>query len=365
MNTIAVTGEPRSGTSLMMNILKETGLDIVGEKYPNIKEDREENMITLNEHGFWEIPGFVSRGAKHAAKYEYLYGKTFKIICRAMIQTDLKFINNIDKIIFCLRNPREIMESQKNLFSNVAVATNNSWNDKNDKTEPMFDQYKNYIGRYVLLANRLNLWNKTLVVDYANMLSNPEKQIKKVCEFLGKEYRPELSNLVEKRLYRSSQIKQYDKKAEFLYKTIKTLNTKKVENQIKKYLIKEKIENITWLDDTEFETWVIAGESLYKSLVNNNKGVRDKLKESALLNSKPTQCPYYQEDKETYTIFRRYTNNLVRKKINCEKPQSVEYENGEHGISIFGKISREHCFSCWQNQKMKKYMKNTKNTEQK
>jgi len=341
----------------MMNILQTAGLDIIGEKYPNQDKEREKDMLELNEHGFWEIPGFVARGAKKASKYEHLYGKTFKIICRAMIQTDLEFINHIDKIIFCLRNPREIMESQKNLFSNIAIAEGDSWNDKNDKVKPNFDQYKNYIGRYVLLANRLNLWSKTLIVDYKNMLSNPEEQIKKVCEFVEKEYKPELADLVEKRLYRSNPVKQYDKKAEFLYKTIKTLNTSKVEKQIKKYLIKERIENTTWLDDTEFKTWTIAGESLYKSLVSNNKGVRDKLRTSANRNSKPIQCPYYQEHEETYTIFRRFAENLVRKKIVCEKPRHFEYENEEYGTTIFGKISREQCFNCWQNQKMKKYMK--------
>ena len=365
MTTIAVTGEPRSGTSLMMRILKESGLEIVGEQYPNKNKNKEEDLIELNEYGFWEIPGFVAKGTKKASKYEYLYGKTFKLICRAMIQTDIEFLNKIDKIIFCLRNPREIVESQKNLFSNISVVENGSWNDKNNKVKPKFDLYKNSMSHYILLANKLNLWNRTLVVDYKDIINDTENQIINICKFLEKDYKPELSNLVEKRLYRSNFVDIYDQKAEMLYKTIKSLNTNKVEKQIKKYLIKERIENMIWLDDTEFGTWVLVGESLHKSLITNNKNVRYKLLESAEITSKPTSCPYYKEDKETYTIFRRFANNLTRKKIYCEKPRQFEQENEDIGTRIFGKISREKCFSCWQNQKMKKYMEGKNKEEQK
>ena len=66
---IVVTGEPRSGTSLMMRIIDSLGLEIAGEQYvgtkrPNRSKKRKERAEYLNPEGFWEVPEVVSRGIK-------------------------------------------------------------------------------------------------------------------------------------------------------------------------------------------------------------------------------------------------------------------------------------------------------------
>ena len=75
---IIVSGEPRSGTSLMMETLRLLGLDIWGEEQPGEKRretarqktGREETFeekiqrekaVDMNEK-FWEIGGLVMRG---------------------------------------------------------------------------------------------------------------------------------------------------------------------------------------------------------------------------------------------------------------------------------------------------------------
>ena len=44
---IIVTGDPRSGTSLTMQMVKELGVEVLGEKFP--QEKQEEEMKDQNE----------------------------------------------------------------------------------------------------------------------------------------------------------------------------------------------------------------------------------------------------------------------------------------------------------------------------
>ena len=75
---IVVSGQPRSGTSLMMQTMEILGLDIWGEKYPQevkleevlegVESDEERQKITenfesrlkhakkMNPRGFYEVP---------------------------------------------------------------------------------------------------------------------------------------------------------------------------------------------------------------------------------------------------------------------------------------------------------------------
>ncbi len=107
---IAVTGEPRSGTSLTMIILKELGLDIAGEKF--ISDTTRE----ANPDGVYEIP----RVAKNGLSMDMYLGRTplcpkiagyeaIKLVTYGLTSSDP---NIFTKILVCVRNPIEVAKSQ-------------------------------------------------------------------------------------------------------------------------------------------------------------------------------------------------------------------------------------------------------------
>jgi len=363
MNTIIVTGEPRSGTSLMMNILKNLGYEILGNKFPldgkKIDKKREERSLYLNPDGFWEVPGIVIKGISNEEFLKKTDGKAIKLVCRALLQTPKEIIDQIDKIIFCARNPREIMQSQTKLVSSIKVASKSGWKFAPELSKINYTNYKLSVGRFILEANKIELWNKILVVNYNDMLFSTEEQLEKICDFLNIPLKKEVSKIVKKDLYRSRLVKENDKLALDIYKSVLTKDFTKVEKKIKKFLINTWIKNTRWLDDTEYKTWVIAGWDLHKSLKTNNKNVRDKLVFSAKRNSLPTKCIFYNPSGREYTIRRvRQLPDLTRSKIKCEEPIFFREENSEIVLKKpRGEVTRERCFNCWQNKKIKKMIK--------
>ncbi len=363
-----VTGEPRSGTSLMMSVLKELGCDILGEKFPNEKRKdhkRMERARYLNPEGFWEVPRIVSAGARKKEWLDMLQGKTIKMICRAMLRTPREIVNEMDKVIFCARNPREVMQSQTKLVSSVMAVVKDEWKYTPEISKIDYTRYKASIGRYCLAANDAGLWDRTLVVDYYDMLFDTENQIKKICDHLELPYEYEVmyykdgecfeefidniknaSSLIRSDLYRSNMAKEYDKLALDLYRSIKEKKFDKVEKPIKKYIEKIRLKKIRWLDDTEFKTWVIGGWDLHRSLITNNKGVRDNLQATAKINSLPIRdCMHYNPTGEEYTIRRvKELPDLTRTKIKC-KHSFFHRENVDNRPD---EVTREVCYNCWQ-----------------
>ena len=99
---IVITGEPRSGTSLMMRIINSLGLKIVGEKNPaknkKVGKKRKERAKYLNPEGFWEVPQIVSRGIKTKEQIEEYKDKIIKIITHGLSNSIKPAIDEIEKI---------------------------------------------------------------------------------------------------------------------------------------------------------------------------------------------------------------------------------------------------------------------------
>lgn len=139
-----VSGEARSGTSLMMRILREGGGFIVGQKYPGLDrlqecvkvggispeglEVRRKKLLRMNPFGMWEIPGVVINGIRDVERYD---GKIVKVITNGIFErvfdgsrvigTPSK---SIDRIIYCLRDPRAVLRSQGNVKSSLEEEEN-------------------------------------------------------------------------------------------------------------------------------------------------------------------------------------------------------------------------------------------------
>ncbi len=341
---IVVTGEPRSGTSLMMRIVDSLGMEIAGDQLPGgDKRDKKskERSDYLNPEGFWEIGGVVSRGIHSEEQALEYKDKAIKLVTNGLSHTIKPVIDKIDKVIFCLRNPREVAQSQKKLSSTIMVASTNEddWTFSPEHMKADLMRYVTTVGTYLLRSvNKTDLWDRTLVVDYGDLLKDAEPQIKRISEFLEVPYNPETQNLIRQDLYRSSPVPETNDLADDIYNAIKAQKFDDMLDPIMDCFRQKQLENVRWLDDTEYFTWTISGWDLHKSLKINNKGIRDKLVQSAKTRPLPTICKHYSATGEDYTVERvDQLGSLVRSKIICNKKEE--------------EVTREQCFNCWQHMK--------------
>jgi hypothetical protein len=185
------------------------------------------------------------------------------------------------------------------------------------------------------------LWDKTLVVDYEDLINGGWRQIKRISNFLEVPYNSKTKNLIRKDLYRSVKVPEFNNLTDNIYKSVKTKKFSNVLEPIKEYIDQKRISRTIWLDDTEYETWTLAGWSLHKSLAINNNNVRDNLLKSASTRSLPTECNYYDPTGEEYTVKRvEQLGPITRTKIKCNDKEE--------------EVTREQCFNCWQQMLMGK-----------
>lgn len=307
---IIVTGLPRSGTSLMMRILETLSVPITGEQFFNRgDQDRVDRSHYLNPEGFYELQGTVATGKfKDPSSF---VGKAVKVIVPGVLNIPL---DHIEKIIFCLRDPSEVMESQRNLVSNIEVATEDGKKYAPELLQRSFRNYIHGMGMLILIASE-DFWNKTLVVEHKNLMSNHVEEIQKISSFLNVPFVDK--NLVKNELYRSKAVIEADPLALEIYNSIKLRDFAIVKDKIKTWFENQNLQNVRWVDESEFQTFAMSNLSLHKSLVSNNKGVRDKLIESSKNTKHYFDCPYYSRNGEEYTIKRIGLPDLIRKKVTC------------------------------------------------
>ena len=193
---IVVTGEPRSGTSAMMNALRLIGQPIAGDRFPSapIAGDaaraaaRHDALVKLNPGGFYEVPGVVVRGL---GQVDGLGAHAVKIISRGLLPgfnrrgptgTDPALIW---KYVLCTRDPRHTAESQRDLRGPVDVPgeTPGTWANHRGRADP---------ARYLAGAGRLVLWlqdrdlDDWAMLDYDEALDQPAASIARIAAHLDR-----------------------------------------------------------------------------------------------------------------------------------------------------------------------------------
>lgn len=172
-----ITGLRRSGTSMLMYALKEAGLDIAGEKFNG-------DNIDGNPNGYWEIPKIC----KDTGLVEKIDGDVVKIMFEALSFSDPKLI---DKTVAIFREPRRvlysIMQDNQIDYRDIFIVKN---------TIDIIDA----IG---FLQDK-----EHMIVFYENILENPEKEMKAICEFMGVDYK-KASKVIDKKLNRSKESEEY------------------------------------------------------------------------------------------------------------------------------------------------------------
>jgi len=163
---VVVSGLPRSGTSMMMKMLAEGGLEVVSDALRTADDD--------NPNGYFEFEPVKQLGAGQTAWLAEAGGKVVKIISSL-----LEYLPRTHhyKIIFMERELQEVLASQQKMLKNrqeqSAVA------DAELRAE--FDQHLAAIKYW--LARQPNM--EIMYISYNAMLAEPAAHVTQVVEFLG------------------------------------------------------------------------------------------------------------------------------------------------------------------------------------
>ncbi len=377
-----VSGEPRSGTSLMMQTLDLLGVPIVGDEYPGDAAmqarlagaeggelDHRQTQLTkrmqrsraLNPRGFWEISGVVMQGVRHAR--DDFKGKALKIITHGLYERQGpggRWIGTplglIDKIIMCVRNPEHIGVSQKDLSGLVEIVgpSMDQWINAPQPLSPT--RYIRGMGGFLLwlAAHKAENYDaitpKMLVIDYEEMHTKPPLAV--IAEHLGVVPEPEqfmaAINNIDPLLKRATDFPGWPDKdavegvlATRIYHAIAWWDKEAIcalaaETQaVHDY---HRLEQVAWTDDGD--TWVNVSPVLYRQMQGNVNGVHDNLQKSLRAQRQgrliPDQCKHYSRpSSQQYTVERPVDlGPLTRSVVFCGRDENA--------------TSVEACKQCWQ-----------------
>ena len=165
---IVVSGLPRSGTSLMMNILKAGGVELVTD---NIRQSDEDNPL-----GYFELEAVKLLGEGRVDWLAQSPGKVVKIITAQLQHLPDQYEY---KIIVMQRLISEVLASQR------AMMARNNKNIESQNEAKLGENYKQHLLKvYQWMERQRNV--DFIRINYNQLLSNPTTSIEKVTHFLGK-----------------------------------------------------------------------------------------------------------------------------------------------------------------------------------
>ena len=182
---IVVTGLPRSGTSLMMQILQSIGIRIF--------TDNQRRPDTSNPKGYFEHE-LVKTIENDSSWITDAKGKAIKIVSPLLIYLPKDYNY---KVIFMNRDFNELILSQEKMLTISAMR-----NSKNDieNLKHIFDKDINQAKNWT----KENPKCKFVEISFAKLIENPKSEITKINEFL--EINADLKDaikIIDKSLYRS------------------------------------------------------------------------------------------------------------------------------------------------------------------
>lgn len=178
---VIVSGIPRSGTSLMMQMLQAGGVEILS--------DHKREADRSNPKGYLELEAVKKLGKDNSC----LKGETGKAV--KVISHLLKFIpkNNEYKVIFMNRDINEVIKSQQKMLGDF------------EKKYPKvlmkaFDKEARSMKKWALDQENI----KFLDLNYTDIINNPSREVNKIINFLNAPLKREkMIRVVDPSLYRS------------------------------------------------------------------------------------------------------------------------------------------------------------------
>ena len=184
---IVVSGLPRSGTSMAMQMLAAAGVETVtdgvreaGEDNPKgyFEDERVKDLHKDSEDGSW------LRASR---------GKAVKII--SFLLKDLPETNNY-KVIFMRRELEEVLASQQKMLERRGEP-----NDTED--EKMYEIWKDHLWKVNYLMKHADHL-EFIEIAYKDVVDDPRSQARRIKDFLGRPLDTDrMAGAVDEKLYRN------------------------------------------------------------------------------------------------------------------------------------------------------------------
>ncbi len=182
---VVVSGLPRSGTSMMMKMLIEGGLEVVTDAIRAADED--------NPNGYFEFEPVKQLTAGQTAWVEGAGGKLIKVISAL-----LEYLpgSHEYKVVFMEREIQEILASQQKMLQRRNEASKTT-------DEELATQFREHLKAIKYwLARQPNM--SVMYVDYNRLMADPAAFCLPVADFLGVPLDLErMRNVPNERLYRN------------------------------------------------------------------------------------------------------------------------------------------------------------------
>lgn len=180
---IIVSGLPRSGTSLMMQMLQSGGVEVVTDNVRTADAD--------NPRGYYELEK-VKRMKTDASWLPETRGKAFKMVSQLLY--DLPASEQY-RVIFMDRDLEEMLLSQEKMLQRLGgIAA---------PREPMKRAYALHLARLHEWLRRQGHM-KVLRVSYNDLMERPQRESQRVSAFLdGKANAESMARTVDPSLYRN------------------------------------------------------------------------------------------------------------------------------------------------------------------
>lgn len=183
---VVVSGLPRSGTSMTMQMLEAGGLAVATDGIRKPGED--------NPKGYYEYERVKDLDKVLDKSWlKGFRGKAIKII--SFLLKDLPDSNNY-KVVFMRRNLDEVLASQAKMLVNRGEANETS----DDK---MLDLYRDHLWKVDYMVKHRPCF-ELLNVNYKDVVETPRQQAERIGEFLGSRVDVEkMATAVDEKLYRN------------------------------------------------------------------------------------------------------------------------------------------------------------------
>jgi hypothetical protein len=179
-----VSGLPRSGTSMMMRMLEQGGLEVLTDHVRTPDDD--------NPNGYYEFEA-VKQTKEDASWLLGSEGKAVKMVYRLLydLPADRSY-----RVLFMRRDLEEVLASQKVMLQRHGAADGVSEAQMSALFRAEIDAF------YKWLRQQRHI--ELIDVDYNRMLADPRREITRVNEFLGGVLNEEaMAGVVDGSLYRN------------------------------------------------------------------------------------------------------------------------------------------------------------------
>jgi hypothetical protein len=177
---VVVTGLPRSGTSLMMQIFSKSGIPVLS--------DGLRQSDVNNPEGYYELEA-VKGIVKDNSFLKDAVGKVVKIVAPLPMFMDTNYQY---KVVFMRRDMDEILRSQEKMLSKDQTS-------EREKFRTIYEFHLNKTYKFFVDNNI-----PYLDINYKELVSNPEEQIRSLIDFCEiQKDMEELAQVVKPELYRN------------------------------------------------------------------------------------------------------------------------------------------------------------------